>query len=125
MSGDIFAMLCMLDEKLAGPARINTIKRGKAGDPEILDYLDHGHNHAGPGKCVEIRGLLKSAGYRVGRSIVNPKDVVLLTCGIESWAEIHNLFSENRKDWRNFSGVWKGVDLLTARLVDCDQSVSW
>ena len=48
---------------------------------------------------------------------MNPKDVVLPTCGIESWVEIHNSPSETE---RLAQLLWrlKGVDLLTARIAD-------
>ena len=48
MSGDIFAMLCMLDEKLKGLRARYKAREGR--DLEILILSDHGHNHAGPGK---------------------------------------------------------------------------
>ena len=115
MSGDIFAMLCLLDEKLKELRAFYKAHEGR--DLEILILSDHGHNHAGPGKRVEIQAFLKNAGYRVSKSIVNPKDVVLPTCGIESWVEIHNLPSETE---RLAQLLWRleGVDLLTARIAD-------
>jgi hypothetical protein len=103
----------MLDQKLR---ELRTRYKASEGrDLEILILSDHGHNHAGPGKRVEIQAFLENAGYRVAKSIVNQNDVVLPTCGIESWVEIHNAPSETE---RLAQILWRleGVDLLTARL---------
>jgi hypothetical protein len=115
MSGDIFAMLGMLDEKLKELRARYQAREGR--DLEILILSDHGHNHAGPGRRVEIRSFLKNAGYRVAKSMVNPKDVILPTCGIESWVEIHNSPAETE---RLAQLLWRlaGVDLLAARIPD-------
>lgn len=88
LSGDIFAMLSTLDEKLQQLRAVYRASEGK--ELEILLLSDHGNNHAGAGKRVTVRRLLKKAGYRVTKSIRNTNDIVLPTAGIESWIEIHN-----------------------------------
>ncbi|MDB6067190.1 MAG: hypothetical protein JWR26_3398 [Pedosphaera sp.] len=115
MSGDIFAMLCLLDEKLKELRARYKAREGR--DLEILILSDHGNNHAGPGKRVKIRAFLERSGYRVAKSIVKPNDVVLPTCGIESWVEIHNSPPETE---RLAELLWhlEGVDLLMARIPD-------
>ncbi len=112
LSGDILAMLCTVDEKLQELRASYRAREGR--ELEILILSDHGNNHAGPAKRVEIRKFLKQAGYRVTKSILGPKDVVLPTAGIESWVEIHNAPSETE---RLVQLLWrmKGVDVLTAR----------
>jgi hypothetical protein len=112
LSADILAMLCTVDEKLQELRATYRAREGR--ELEILILSDHGNNHAGPAKRVEIRKFLKQAGYRVTKSILGPKDVVLPTAGIESWVEIHNAPSETE---RLVQILWrmKGVDVLTAR----------
>ena len=85
---DIFAMLCRLDEQLQAMRTRYRAQEGR--DLQILILSDHGHNHAGSFKRVEVRALLEKAGYRITESIQQPKDVVLPTTGIEDWVEIHN-----------------------------------
>src|ERR1035437_7038819 len=82
LSRDIFAMLCALDEKLQELRARYKAREGR--ELEILILSDHGSNHAGAGKRVKIRTFLKKAGYRIARSIVDTRDVVLPTTGIES-----------------------------------------
>jgi len=67
-------MLCALDENSSNCAPLQ--KRGKAVSSKILILSDHGNNHAGSSRRLEIRTFLKKAGYRITKSIVNPKDVV-------------------------------------------------
>ena len=85
---DIFAMLCMLDDQLQAMRARYQAQEGR--DLQILILSDHGHNHAGSVKRVEVRAFLEKAGYRITESIEHPKDVVLPTTGIEDWVEIHN-----------------------------------
>jgi hypothetical protein len=112
LSADILAMLCTVDEKLQELRAIYRAREGR--ELEILIISDHGNNHAGPAKRVEIRKFLKQAGYRITKSILSPKDVVLPTAGIESWVEIHNAPSETERLAQLLSHL-KGVDVLTAR----------
>jgi hypothetical protein len=109
---DIFSMLCMLDEQLQGLRARYKALAGR--DLQIVILSDHGHNHAGPGRRVEVEAFLKKAGYRVSESIVNPKDVVLPTAGIESWVEIHNSPAETENLAQRLTQL-KGVDVLAAR----------
>jgi len=112
LSADILAMLCTLDEKLQGLRATYRAREGR--ELEILIISDHGNNHAGPAKRVEIRKFLKQAGYRITKSILSPKDVVLPTAGIESWVEVHNSPGETERLAQLLSHL-KGVDVLTAR----------
>jgi hypothetical protein len=112
LSRDVFAMLCALDEKLQELRALYKAREGH--ELEILILSDHGNNHAGVGQRIEIRTFLKNAGYRITNSIVNPKDVVLPTVGIESWVEIHNAAAETETLMQLLSHL-KGVDVLTAR----------
>ena len=113
--GDIQSMLCTLDEKLQELRAIYRAREGK--ELEILILSDHGHNRAGNGKRIAIRGFLKKHGYRVAKSLSGSKDVVLPTAGIESWVEIHNSPSETSNLVQLLSRL-EGVDLVTARLPD-------
>jgi hypothetical protein len=113
LSGDIFAMLCTLDEKLQELRARYKKREGR--DLEILILSDHGNNHAGAGKRVAVRSFLKSAGYRITKSIRNPKDIVLPTAGIESWVELHNAPSETERLVQLLSHL-KGVDIVTAQV---------
>jgi hypothetical protein len=112
LSVDIFAILSVLDEKLEGLRGRYRASEGR--ELEIVILSDHGNNHAGPAKRVEIRSYLKEAGYRVRKSIHGPKDVVLPTVGIESWVEVHNAPAETEK---LVQLLWRlpGVDILTAQ----------
>ena len=112
LSADILAMLCTVDEKLQELR--STYREREGRELEILIISDHGNNHAGPAKRVEVRKFLKSAGYRVTKSIRDPKDVVLPTAGIESWVEIHNATGETERLVQLLSHL-EGVDILTAR----------
>src|ERR1017187_3219896 len=115
LSRDIFAMLCMLDKKLQKLRALYQAREGR--DLEILILSDHGNNHAGVAQRIEIRPFLKKGGYRITKSIVNPKDVVLPTAGIESWVEIHNSPAETERLAELLAHL-KGVDVLTARVPD-------
>jgi hypothetical protein len=117
MNRDILAMLCQLDRQLQ-KLRAN-YKQREGRDLEIVILSDHGNNHAGRGKRVEIRALLEKAGYRVAKSLEDPKDVVLPTTGIESWVEIHNLPGETENLTQLLTHL-PGVDVVTAR--DPDQT---
>jgi len=112
LSRDIFAMLGALDEQLQ---KLRVLYRAREGrDLEILILSDHGNNHAGVGQRIEIRTFLKNAGYRITNSIMNSKDIVLPTAGIESWVEIHNSPAETENLMRLLPHL-KGVDVLTAK----------
>jgi hypothetical protein len=113
MARDIFAMLSLLDEKLQELRVRYKAREGR--DLEILILSDHGNNHAGAGQRVEVRSYLKKAGYRITKSIQNPKDVVLPTVGIESWVELHNSPAETERLVQLLSHL-KGVDVLTAQV---------
>ncbi|MGO8927266.1 MAG: alkaline phosphatase family protein [Limisphaerales bacterium] len=113
LSADILAMLCMLDEKLQELRARYKAQEGR--ELEILILSDHGNNHAGPAKRVEIRTFLKKAGYRITNSILGPKDVVLPTVGVESWVEIHNSPGETERLAQLLTHL-DGVDVLTARV---------
>ena len=110
---DIFAMLCMLDDQLQEMRARYKTQEGR--DLQILILSDHGHNHAGSVKRVQVGAFLKKAGYRIAESIENPKDVVLPTTGIEDWVEIHNAPAETETLVQLLTHL-KGVDLLTARV---------
>ena len=112
LSADIFALLCALDERLEQLRSTYRVREGR--ELEILILSDHGNNHAGPARRVQILPFLKKAGYRPAKSILNPKDVVLPTAGIESWVEIHNSPGETERLLQLLSRL-EGVDVLTAR----------
>ena len=115
LSGDIYAMLVRIEERLK---EINARYKASEGrDLEILILSDHGHNHAGPATRVEICSFLTKAGYRLGESIKNPKDVVLPTAGMESWVEIHNSPAET-ENLVNLLWHLEGVDILSAQAPD-------
>jgi hypothetical protein len=111
LNQNIFAMLSALDEKLEELRARYKAREGR--DLEILIISDHGNNHAGQGKRLPIRSFLKSAGYRITKSLVDARDVVLPTAGIESWVEIHNVPSETERLLEVLSHL-EGVDILTA-----------
>jgi len=115
LSRDIFAMLCMLDEKLRELRARYRAQEGR--ELEILILSDHGSNHAGPAKRVPVRAFLKKAGYRITKSIRDAKDVVLPTAGIETWVEIHNSPAETEWLLRLLTHM-EGADVLTARASD-------
>ena len=110
MERDIFAMLCQLDIRLQDLRARYRTQTGR--DLEIVILSDHGHNHAGRGQRVNIHAFLEKAGYRIAQSIVNPKDVVLPTVGIESWVEIYNAPTETEKLVQQLCHL-QGVDVLT------------
>jgi hypothetical protein len=109
---DIFSMLCALDDKLQEIRVRYKAREGR--DLEILILSDHGNNHAGAGQRIEIRSFLKRAGYRIWKSILRPKDVVLPTAGIESWVELHNCPAETERLVELLSHL-EGVDIVTAQ----------
>ena len=113
MGRDIFAMLCLLDEKLKELRERYKAREGR--DLEILILSDHGNNHDGPCRRVEVRSFLRKAGYRIAKSIQSPKDIVLPTVGIESWVELHNSPAETGRLLQLLSHL-EGVDILTARV---------
>jgi hypothetical protein len=113
MERDILDLLCQLDRQLQEMRDRYKAQTGR--DLQILILSDHGHNHAGPGRRVEVRSFLEKAGYRAAQSIVNPKDVVLPTGGIETWVEIHNLPGETETLAKLLTHL-PGVDVLAARM---------
>jgi hypothetical protein len=115
LNRDIFGMLCRLDRQLQ-ELRADYKKR-EGRDLEIVILSDHGNNHAGRGKRVEIRAFLTKAGYRITKSLENPKDVVLPTTGIESWVEVHNLPGDTGQLAQLLTHL-EGVDVVTARVPD-------
>ena len=112
---DIFAMLGRLDQELQDLRARYRAREGR--DLQIVILSDHGHNHAGRGRRVEVRSFLEQAGYRLAQSIVSPKDVVLPDGGIESWVEIHNAPAETEKLAQLLCHL-QGVDVLTAPVID-------
>ncbi|HXF11350.1 MAG TPA: hypothetical protein VN625_11245 [Desulfuromonadaceae bacterium] len=114
-SGDILEMLCVLDGRLRALRENYKIREGR--NLEILIVSDHGNNHAGPGKRVDVRTALEAAGYHIGETIRNPKDIVVPTAGIESWVEIHNAPSETQRLLLALSQL-EGVDIVTACVPD-------
>ncbi len=110
---NIVSMLCLLDDKLQDLRARYQAREGR--DLQIVIISDHGHNHAGAGQRVKVRAFLEKAGYRIAQSIVNPKDVVLPTAGIEDWVEIHNAPVETERLAHRLAHL-AGVDVLAARL---------
>ena len=108
---DVFSLLCKLDQQLQNLRARYRAQEGH--DLQIVILSDHGHNHAGRAKRVEVRDFLKKSGYVISDSIVNPKDVVLPTVGIESWVEIHNSPAETEALLQRLTQL-KGVEVLTA-----------
>lgn len=113
MGRDIFKMLCALDRQLQELRR--DYRRQEGHDLEIVILSDHGNNHAGRGKRVQIQAYLENAGYRISMSLKNPNDVVLPISGIESWVEVHNMPGETAKLAQLLTHL-EGVDLVTARI---------
>jgi len=109
---DIFSMLCLLDKQLQELRARYHAQEGR--DLQILILSDHGHNHAGSVKRVQVVAFLKEAGYQIAESITQPKDVVLPTTGIESWVEIHNAPAETESLVQLLTRL-PGADLVTAR----------
>ena len=113
MAVDIRGMLCALNERLEA---LRTTYRAREGrELEILILSDHGNNHAGRSRRVQIIKFLRHAGYRVSQSLESPRDIVLPTMGIESWVEVHNAPSETERLVKLLSHL-RGVDLITGRL---------
>lgn len=115
MNRDIFGLLCRLDEQLQKLRETYKSREGR--DLEIVILSDHGNNHAGRGKRVEVGAFLAKAGYRVARSLKAPGDVVLPTTGMESWVEIHNVPAETEKLAKVLTNL-EGADLVAARSPD-------
>jgi len=115
MERDILALLCQFDRRLQILRARYQAQEGH--DLQIVILSDHGHNHAGRGKRVEIRAFLEKAGYHIAESIQNPKDVVLPTAGVESWVEIHNSPVETENLARLLCHL-PGVDVLAAAVPD-------
>jgi Type I phosphodiesterase / nucleotide pyrophosphatase len=111
--GDIFAMLCTIDEKLQQLRDIYRTREGR--ELEILLLSDHGCNHAANGERIPIERFLKKAGYRITTSIRHAKDLVLPTAGIESWVEIHNAPAETQTLVESLSHL-EGIDVITASI---------
>jgi hypothetical protein len=104
-------MLSTLDDTLQQLRARYKAREGR--DLDILILSDHGNNHAGAGQRVKVRTFLKKAGYRITKSLLTPKDIVLPTAGIESWVELHNSPAETERLVQLLSHL-KGVDILTA-----------
>lgn len=113
LSGDIFSMLSTLDEKLKQLRAEYRASEGR--ELEILLLSDHGNNRAGAGSRVQVRHFLKSAGYRITKSLKNTNDIVLPTAGIESWIEVHNSPAATEALAPLLAHL-KGADIVTARL---------
>lgn len=113
MAADIRDLLCSLDARLRDLRAAYRASQGR--DLEILILSDHGNNHAGRGRRVEVRKFLSDAGYRISKSLLKPGDVVLPTVGIESWVEIHNHPAETERLVQLLSRL-DGVDLVTGGL---------
>jgi hypothetical protein len=113
LSADIMALLCAVDTQLEELRARYRAQEGR--ELEILILSDHGNNHAGPPKRVEVRSFLKKAGYRITKSLQEPKDVVLPTAGIETWVEIHNVPAETERLAQLLTHL-DGVDIITARM---------
>jgi hypothetical protein len=113
LAADIMALLCAVDAQLEELRARYRAQEGR--ELEILILSDHGNNHAGPPKRVEVRSFLKKAGYRIAKSLQGPKDVVLPTAGIESWVEIHNVPAGTERLAELLTHL-EGVDVITARM---------
>ena len=115
LARDHFGMLSMLDKELQELRALYKAREGR--ELEILILSDHGSNHAGPAKRVPVRAFLKQAGYRITKSIRDPKDIVLPTAGIETWVEIHNSPAETERLLQLLTHL-EGVDVLSGRASD-------
>jgi len=112
-TGDILKLLCFLDRQLQKLCALYRAVEGH--DLEILMLSDHGNNHAGAGKRVQVRSYLKRAGYHLTDAIRNPEDLVLPTVGIQNWVEINCAPGEIGKLALMLAEL-EGVDVVTARL---------
>jgi hypothetical protein len=108
---NIFVMLCRLDRELQNLRARYKTREGR--DLQIVILSDHGHNHAGRGRRFAVGAFLERAGYRIAKTIVSSKDVVLPDGGIEDWAEINSAPAETENLARLLCHL-KGVDVLTA-----------
>src|ERR1035438_6771016 len=108
---NIFVMLCRLDRELQNLRARYKTREGR--DLQIVILSDHGHNHAGRGRRFAVGAFLERAGYRIAKTIVSFKDVVLPDGGIEDWAEINSAPAETENLARLLCHL-KGVDVLTA-----------
>ncbi|HUE37184.1 MAG TPA: alkaline phosphatase family protein [Candidatus Acidoferrum sp.] len=113
MDRDILSMLSMLDKDLQ-EMRVR-FKAQEGHDLQIVILSDHGHNHAGRGERVQVRGFLEKNGYRITQTIDDPRDVVLPTSGIEDWVEIHNAPAETERLAEVLARL-QGADVVAARL---------
>jgi hypothetical protein len=110
---DVFALLCRLDRQLQ---KLRAEYRAREErDLQIVILSDHGHNHAGRGRRVEVNSFLEKFGYRVAQAIATTNDVVLPTVGVESWVEIHNAPAVTEKLAEQLCHL-KGADVIAARL---------
>jgi hypothetical protein len=113
MDRDILSMLSMLDKDLQEMRA--RFKAQEGHDLQIAILSDHGHNHAGRGERVQVRGFLEKNGYRITQTIDDPRDVVLPTSGIEDWVEIHNAPAETERLAEVLARL-QGADVVAARL---------
>jgi hypothetical protein len=110
---DVFALLCRLDRQLQ---KLRAEYRAREGrDLQIVILSDHGHNHAGRGRRVEVNSFLEKLGYRVSKTIATANDVVLPTVGVESWVEIHNAPTVTEKLAEQLCHL-EGADVIAAPL---------
>lgn len=115
LAGDILELMVALDRKVE---EIRAEYRRREGrELELVLMSDHGNNHAGAGRRVEVVRFLERAGFKVGKSINNPEDVVLPTAGIETWVELHN-HPESTQRLVELLSHLKGVDVVTGLLTN-------
>jgi hypothetical protein len=112
-SGDIFALLCFLDDELRQLCERYRVSEGR--ELEILILSDHGNDRSGPGKRLPIRAFLKNAGYRVTDAIRSEKDIVLPTVGIQSWVELQCAPAATERLAERLPDL-EGLDCLTAQV---------
>lgn len=110
---DIQKILCDLDRRLQKLRAECKAETGR--DLQIVILSDHGHNHAGRGRRVEVSPFLEKLGYRVAETIAGPKDVVLPTVGVESWVEVHNAPEVTETLVEQLCHL-EGADVITASL---------
>lgn len=115
LAGDILELMTALDRKIE---EIRDEYRKREGrELELVIMSDHGNNHAGAGKRVEVTRFLERAGFNVGKSINGPNDVVLPTAGIETWVEMHNHPDSTERLVELLSHL-EGVDVVTGHLTE-------